>query len=119
MVLCENSTCAYGWCHYSCVQVQRKPRRIPWFCLKCRRVNSLVKQGIVSEGSEAELNPAEHKKRTNQATRSETSKKVVLGDAKENAQWKWVERSKTAYIKEGGCGMVHLTEKEKWKATKA
>jgi len=118
MVLCENSTCAYGWCHYSCVQVQRKPRRTPWFCPQCRRVNSLVKQGIVSEGSEPELNP-EQKKRMNQTTRSKMSKKVVLGDAKENAQCKWVERSKTANRKKVGCGMVHPTEKQKWEATKA
>ena len=64
------------------------------------------------------MNP-EHKKRTNQATRSDMSKKVVLGDAKKNAQWKWVEMSKTANIKEGGCGNIHQTEKEKWEATKA
>ena len=48
------------------------------------------------------------------------SKKVVPRDAKENFQSKWVERSETAYIKEGGCGgIAHLTEREKWEATKA
>jgi len=41
MVQCENPICAFGWCHYNCVKVQRKPRRKPWFCPKCRRESEL------------------------------------------------------------------------------
>merc|ERR1719234_2892329 len=56
----------------------------------------------------------------NQTPRSKMSKKVVPRDAKDNFKSKWVERIETANKKEGGCGgIAHLTEREKWEATKA
>jgi len=112
MILCRNSTCAYGWCHYSCVQVQRKPRRSPWFCPKCKGAN--VEARSIPEGSETESKQGQEK-RMKETKRSE---KGMLRSLQENVQSKMVERSKTAN-KEGSCGMVHLTEKEKWEATKA
>ena len=86
------------------MQVQRKPRRKPWFCPKCRRVDFKVDQGTASsEGLEAELK---------QSKRS----KMVFGRVQENVtERKSVERSEAAKKEE----KVHLTEKEKWEATKA
>merc|ERR1719234_527338 len=56
----------------------------------------------------------------NQTPRSKMSKKVVPRDAKDNFKSKWVKRGETANKKEGGCGgIAHLTEIEKWEATKA
>jgi len=106
MVHCENPTCAYGWCHYSCVQVQRKPRKNPWFCPKCRRGNFEVEQGTASEELETELK---------QRKRSKILKRGFLGSLRENVERKSVERSVAAKKEE----MVRLTEKEKWEATKA
>merc|ERR1719341_1201181 len=104
MVQCENPTCAFGWCHYSCVQVQRKPRRRPWFCPKCRRVDFEVDQGTASsEWLEAELK---------QSKRSKMDFRRVQENVTER---KSVERSEVAKTEE----KVHLTEKEKWEATKA
>ena len=86
------------------MQVQRKPRRRPWFCPKCRRVDFKVVQGPASsEWLEAELK---------QSKRS----KMVFGRVQENVtERKSVERSEAAKKEE----KVHLTEKEKWEATKA
>merc|ERR550519_2980272 len=101
MVQCENPTCAYGWCHYSCVQVQRKPRRKPWFCPKCRRVDFKVDQGTASsEGLEAELK---------QSKRS----KMVFGRVQENVtERKSVERSE-AVDKEEKVERSEASNKEK------
>ena len=84
------------------LQVQRKPRRKPWFCPKCRRANFEVEQGIVSEGLETGFR---------QRKRSKMSKKGVLG----NIERKPVERRESADKEE----MMCLTEKEKWEATEA
>merc|ERR550519_2434955 len=101
MVQCENPTCAYGWCHYSCVQVQRKPRRRPWFCPKCRRVDFKVAQGTESsEWLEAELK---------QSKRS----KMVFGRVQENVtERKSVERSE-AVDKEEKVERSEASNKEK------
>ena len=98
------------------MQVQRKPRRKPWFCPKCRRVDFKVDQGTASsEGLKAELK---------QSKRS----KMVFGRVQENVtERKSVERSEVAKKEEkverseavNKEEKVRLTEKEKWEATKA
>ncbi|KAK6186622.1 hypothetical protein SNE40_005911 [Patella caerulea] len=35
MIKCDNSDCPYGWFHYKCVNVRRKPRG-QQFCLNCK-----------------------------------------------------------------------------------
>ena len=71
----------------------------------------------VSEGSEADAKQ-EQENRVKQTKRSHMLKKRVLRSTWENVRSKLFERSKTAN-KEGSCGVVRLTEKEKWEATKA
>merc|ERR1719237_1351438 len=116
MVQCENPTCAYGWCHYSCVQVQRKPRRRPWFCPKCRRVDFKVDQGTASsEGLKAELKQSKRSKMVfGRVQENVTERKSVERSEAANKEEK-VERSEAAKKEE----KVQLTEKEKWEATKA
>ena len=100
------------------MQVQRKPRRRPWFCPKCRRVDFKVDQGTASsEGLEAELKQSKRSKMVfGRVERSEVAKKEEKVERSEavNKEEK-VERSEAAKKEE----KVRLTEKEKWEATKA
>ena len=122
------------------MQVQRKPRRRPWFCPKCRRVDFKVDQGTASsEGLEAELKQSKRSKMVfgrvqenvterKSVERSETAKKEEKVERSEVAKKEEkvarseaankeeeVERSEAAKKEE----KVRLTEKEKWEATKA
>ena len=107
------------------MQVQRKPRRRPWFCPKCRRVDFEVDQGTASsEGLEAELKQSkmvfgrvqENVTERKSVERSETAKKEEKVERSEVAKKEEkVERSEAVNKEEKVC----LTEKEKWEATKA
>ena len=110
------------------MQVQRKPRRRPWFCPKCRRVDFEVDQGTASsEGLEAELKQSKRSKMVfgrvqenvterKSVERSETAKKEEKVERSEVAKKEEkVERSEAVNKEEKVC----LTEKEKWEATKA
>ena len=110
------------------MQVQRKPRRKPWFCPKCRRVDFEVDQGTASsEGLEAELKQSKRSKMVfgrvqenvterKSVERSETAKKEEKVERSEVAKKEEkVARSEAVNKEEKVC----LTEKEKWEATKA
>ena len=98
------------------MQVQRKPRRRPWFCPKCRRVDFEVDQGTASsEGLEAELKQSKRSKMVFGRVQENVTERKSVERSEVAKKEEKVERSEAVNKEEKVC----LTEKEKWEATKA
>src|SRR5665811_2257417 len=41
MILCDNDSCTIRWFHFSCVNLNRKPRG-NWYCPNCRGISQTV-----------------------------------------------------------------------------